>query len=186
MYCCIDGVEMIVGLRNRKKLGCGGQATLEAAYLIPVIFLMLLLLIQPCILLYDLIVMEAAASEGCRLLATRTDVLGSSEEACEAYVKRKLGAIPPQDQFHIHSSGCTWEIELSGGDTSEYVEVTIKNKARLLPLFDAGGVLLGLSDESGAFPLEVTVRTQTQPSWAGADGSGLSPEGWVEGDKNGG
>ncbi|MEG0759497.1 MAG: pilus assembly protein, partial [Raoultibacter sp.] len=136
----------MIDLRNRMLLGCEGQATLEAAYLIPVIFLMLLLLIQPCILLYDLMVMEAAASEGCRLLATRTETLGSSQDACEAYVKRKLGSIPPQDQFHIHSSGCTWEIELSGDETSDYVEVTIKNKAKLLPLFDAGGILLGIAD----------------------------------------
>ena len=169
----------------KKKLGCAGQATLEAAYLIPIIFLLLLLLVQPGILLYDLMVMQAAAGEGCRLLVTRTDVLGTSEEACEAYVKRRLGAIPPHDQFHMHSGGCTWDIEVSGDESSEHVEVIIRNKVKLLPLFDAGGTLLGLTDASGAVPLEVSVRTPTQPAWAGQGEEGLNPEGWVRKDRNG-
>ena len=49
-----------------------GQATVEAAFLLPVLFVGLLLLMQPGILLYDRLVMQAAASEGCRLLATKT------------------------------------------------------------------------------------------------------------------
>ena len=144
---------------------CTGQATLEAAYLIPIIFLLLLLLIQPGIILYDFMVMRGAASEGCRLLATKTDVLGDSHEACEAYVKRRLAAIPPQDNFHIHDGGCSWEIELEGNEHSNMVRVTISNRLRLLPLFDAGGVLLGITDGQGVYPLEVSVATQVQPSW---------------------
>ena len=42
-----------------------GQATVEAAFLLPVLFVGLLLLMQPGILLYDRLVMQAAASEGC-------------------------------------------------------------------------------------------------------------------------
>lgn len=180
MFSCSDGSWFRSLLCNTD-----GQATLEAAYLIPIIFLTLLLLIQPCILLYDVMVMEAAASEGCRLLATKTDILGDSRSACESFVKRRLGAVPPQDQFHMHSGGCTWEVELSGDETAEFVEVTIRNKAKPLPLFDAGGTLLGIVDASGAFPLEVTVRMRTQPTWAAQGAAGLDPEGWVGGDRNG-
>ena len=42
----------------------GGQATVEAAVLIPVLFTVLLLLIQPGIILYDRMVMNYAAAEG--------------------------------------------------------------------------------------------------------------------------
>lgn len=163
--------------------GRRGQATVEAAYLIPVVFLCLLLLLQPGIILYDFMVMQAAAAEGCRVLATKTDAAGVSDEACEAYVKRRLAAVPPQDQFHIHEGGCSWEIAMEGDEASEYVEVTIVNKVRLLPLLDAGGVLLGMADRSGAYSIEVTSRMRTQPTWIGASGSGCDPREWTRGDR---
>ena len=71
-----------------------GQATVEAAFLLPVLFVGLLLLMQPGILLYDRLVMQAAASEGCRLLATKTAAAGDMAESCEAFVRHRLGAIP--------------------------------------------------------------------------------------------
>jgi len=162
-------------IRNQK-----GQATLEAAFLIPIVFVLLLLLIQPGILLYNRMVMQAAASEGCRLLATKTDVAGSSDEKCEAYILRRLGSIPPQENFHIHDGGCAWEIEMVGNESSLEVEVTIKNKAKLLPLLDRGARLIGISDSSGQYAQEVTVRMPTQPSWVVGSKLGLNPQGWVQ------
>ena len=61
-----------------------GQATVEAAFLLPVLFVGLLLLMQPGILLYDRLVMQAAASEGCRLLATKTAAAGDMAECTKA------------------------------------------------------------------------------------------------------
>ncbi len=58
-----------------------GQATVEAAFLVPVLFIVLLLLLQPGILLYDRIVMQGAAAQGCRLLATSTQAGGSLPRA---------------------------------------------------------------------------------------------------------
>lgn len=170
----------IAGCEGGVLADCRGQATVEAAYLIPVVFLLLLLLIQPGILLYDRMVMESAAAEGCRLLATKTESLGSSDEACEAYIKRRLGAIPPQDQFHIHGGGCSWEIETNGGESSGYAEVTIRNKVKLLPLLDVGGTLLGLTGATGELSLETTVRMQVQPDWVGSSEFGYNPPAWVE------
>lgn len=160
-----------------------GQATVEAAYLIPVVFLCLLLLLQPGIILYDYMAMEAAAADGCRLLATRTDAIGASRDACEAFVKRRLAAVPPQDQFHLHGGDCSWEIDVEGDETSEYVQVTIKNKLKLLPLVDAGGALLGVTDSSGAYLLEVTSRMRAQPQWAAGSEFGLDPQSWVGDDR---
>lgn len=74
-----------------------GQSTVEGAFLIPVILLMLMLLIQPGILLYNHVVMQSAASEGCRLISTRPS--GDSLDAYEGYVIRRLGSVPQQKIF---------------------------------------------------------------------------------------
>ena len=81
-----------------------GQATVEAAVLIPVLFTALLLLLQPGILLYDRMVMQGAAAEGCRLLATKTAAQGDMDGSCEAFVRHRLGAVP-----RTTASTCTAE-----------------------------------------------------------------------------
>ena len=165
---------------SRRIREIDGQATIEAAFLIPVMFLLLLLLIQPGILLYNQMVMNAAASEGCRLLATRTDIAGMSAEKCEGFILRRLGSVPPQENFHVHDGGCSWEITLDGDETSGTVTVTIKNQVKLLPLFDTVGSLLRLYGESGSYEQEVQVSTPTQPEWAAASEHGLNPQAWVK------
>lgn len=157
-----------------------GQATVEAAFLIPVMFVLLLLLIQPGILLYNHMVMQAAASEGCRLLATKTDAVGASTEKCEGFIMRRLGSIPSQENFHIHEGGCSWEIELLGDERSETVQVTIKNQVKFLPLFDLVGSLFRLYGESGTFEQEVQISMAVQPSWVAENERGLDPNAWVE------
>lgn len=172
------------GVRSLAK-DTTGQATLEAAYLIPVVFLLVLLLVQPGIILYDMMVMRAAAADGCRLLATRTETLGDSAAACEAYVRRRLGAVPEQDLFHIHGSACSWGITLTGSEHSEYVEVTISNQVRLLPLVGNAAAFLGAADREGVYSFEVTVRTRTQPEWVAESASGIDPQQWAKGVGNG-
>ena len=61
-----------------------GQSTVEAAVALPVVFLLVLLLVQPGIVLYDRMVMAGAAAEGCRLLATSD----GDAATCEEYVRR--------------------------------------------------------------------------------------------------
>ncbi len=157
-----------------------GQATVEAAVLIPVLFVVLLALVQPAFLLYDRVVMKAAAAEACRLLVTKTDALGSMDKSVEAYVRHRLGAIPPAACFHVHDDGCTWEVETEGGESSEQVSVTIRTKVRPLPLFDAAGSLVGALDGDGLLSVEVRDSRPTQPSWIGGTALGLNPQGWIE------
>lgn len=155
-----------------------GQATVEAAFLIPMLLVGLLLLVQPGILLYDRMVMNAAASEACRLLATRTDVEGSMAESCEAFVRHRLGSVPPVSCFHVHKGGCSWNIRLEGGDTSDFVRVTVSTEAQPLPLIGVGGELLGLVNARGNFEVEVTAEQSTQPSWVSGVEAGRDPSGW--------
>jgi hypothetical protein len=168
MSCSIDGA-----LRKT-----GGQALVEAAVLIPVLFMLMLLLSQPAILLYNLMVMEGAAAEGCRLLATRTDVAAYSEEKYLGYVKRRLAAIPPVDIFHAHVGEGAWDISLEGGEDSGEVTVRIVNHARPLPLIGAGATMLGLCNADGYFEQRVETTMPTQPSWVWSNSHG-APGDWT-------
>ena len=159
--------------------GCAGQATVEAAFVIPVLFVALLLLLQPGIILYDRIVMNAAASEACRLLATKTDAAGTMGESCEAFVKHRLGAVPPVSCFHVHEGGCSWVVRFKGGEESDVVSVTIENEARPLPFLDKGAALLGIVNERGNLVVRTTCSQPVQPSWASNSEAGRSPADWI-------
>ncbi len=154
-----------------------GQASVEGAFLIPILLVSLLLLLQPGIVLYDRMVMHAAASEGCRLLATKP--AGESMKTYEAAVKRALGAVPEQDCFHVHRGACSWKIELSGGEGSSQVSVVIKNRLRFLPLFDWGGRALGILDSDGCMELEVKSQACGWPTWVSESAQGKSPRRWI-------
>lgn len=156
-----------------------GQATVEAAVLIPVLFVTLLALVQPALVLYDRVVMQAAAADACRLLVTKTDALGSMDDSVDAYVRHRLGAIPPAPCFHVHEGGCTWEVETEGGESSEQVSVVVRTKVRPLPLFDAAGALAGILDGDGLLTVEVRDSRPTQPIWIGGTTAGLDPAGWI-------
>lgn len=156
-----------------------GQGSIEAAVVIPVLFLLLLMLLQPGIILYDRVVMGNAAAETCRVLATKTDELGSMEGSCEAFARHRLASIPQQDCFHVHGGTCSYRIELEGDEGSERVTVRIGNELRPLPLFDAGAKLLGMTNSSGNLEIEAVASMPTQPSWVAGSEVGLAPSSWV-------
>lgn len=163
------------GLLKREE----GQGTVEAAVVIPVLFLLLLMLLQPGIVIYDRLVMGNAAAEACRLLATSTDDYGSMRESSEAFVRHRLAAVPQQDCFHVHHGECSWDVELIGDESSETVTVRIANELRPLPLFDAGAKLLGLTNASGNLEIEESVTMPTQPDWVAGQKLGLDPASWI-------
>lgn len=152
-----------------------GQATVEAAFALPVLMVLVLLLLQPGIVLYDRIVMNSAAAEGCRLLATTTS---SNSGTNEDYVRRRLSAVPQIDQFHVHSSGCTWNIELSGDEGCDEVGVKISTEVKPLPLLDFGMALAGLTNASGNLLVEVEATGQVQPDWVSGATEGRNPSAW--------
>lgn len=159
--------------------GTAGQATVEGAFVIPIVFVLLLLLMQPGILLYDRIVMDAAAAEGCRMLATRSSASGADSAAYEEAVRRHLGAIPQQENFHRHASGCSWVIQLDGDEHSTEVHVRIEGSVKLLPLIDLGGRLMGAADAEGSVTMVSEASAPTQDSWVAGSEFGMSPSQWV-------
>lgn len=156
-----------------------GQGTVEAAVTIPILFLLMLLLLQPGIVMYDRIVMSNAAAEACRLLATSTNALGSMEDSCEAFVRHRLAAVPQHECFHVHEKGCSWDIDLLGDEASGYVTVRVATELKPLPLFDAGSTLLGLTNGNGNLVIEESVSMPTQPGWVGSSPAGSDPSSWV-------
>lgn len=162
-----------------KLIGNQGQGTVEAALVIPIMFVLMLLLLQPGIVLYDRLVMGNAAAEGCRLLATSTDTLGSMQDSCEAFIRHRLASVPQHECFHAHDGGCSWGIELSGNESSEVVSVRIVNELKPLPLFDAGSTLLGLTNAAGHLVIEESVAMKTQPDWVGSSPAGSDPASWI-------
>jgi len=172
MYCSTETT-----LKPKKRtFNNKGQGTVEAAFVIPTLFMLFLLLTQPVILLYNRMVMENAAAEGCRLLATKTSFGNSSDDKYEGYVLRRLASIPPVDIFHASADGRPWVIELSGDENSAEVTVTITNYLKPLPLIGWGASLFGLL-EDGYLVQKVTVSMPTQPNWAHDAGVG-SPSTW--------
>ena len=159
---------MGLAARSRSK---AGQTTVEAAFALPVLFLLVLLLVQPGIVLYDRMVMEGAAAEGCRVLATSD----GDAAAAEAFVRRRLGAVPEHDNFHVHRSGCTWEVHCEGGGSADRSQVTVRCEVRPLPLLDGASVLLGLVNERGNLTVEVRRTLPTRAAWAQESLGGASP-----------
>lgn len=137
-----------------------GQASVEAAAFIPVIMLLLALLLQPAFLLYTRSVMQQAAAEGARVLATREVGGAGDDAACEAYVKRRLRAVPDVAAFHTGE----WEIELSGDSTSREVRVGVEGRLRPLPLLGVLAQMLGEPDGDEVV-LRVEVTGGTRPDW---------------------
>ena len=76
--------------RNRS-----GQATVEAAMLVPVVLTLVALLVQPACALYTRSVMAATAAEVARLVSTAR----GSDEDVRDYALRRLAAVPTSRFF---------------------------------------------------------------------------------------
>lgn len=152
---------------------------MEAAILIPVLLLALLLLIQPGILLYTYLVMQGAAAETCRIVATES-LLEQNYEAVEKFAKRKLSAIPQQENFHVHDPLCTWQVYYEGNEASNGVLVQIAGDVKPLPFFDFGMAALGLLNDNGSFTLKVSHEITTKADWVQSNPIGSDPNQWIE------
>lgn len=155
--------------RSRGRVLCRtgrdeGQATVEAAFILPVLLLCLGLLLQPACLLYTRAVMQAAAAEGCEVMAVRPASVGTSDLANRAYVLRRLKAVPEVPLFHQGGSQ-GWHIEMAGGGASDTARVRIETTARPLPLLGLLPALLGQLDGEGNVRLSVEVEVATRPEW---------------------
>ena len=103
---------------------------MEAAFLLPALCVLVLLLVQPGILLYDRMVMEGAAADACRLTLDRVVSAGRAQEQSRGLRAPRWAPVPQQDCFHVHGPQCTWDIRLEGDEASQSVRVSIATEAR--------------------------------------------------------
>lgn len=146
-----------------------GQSTVEAAVLLPVLFVVFGLLLQPAILLYNRCIMNTAAAEACRLVATSS----GDDASTRVYIEHRLEAIPKVPIFHADE---TWNITWSCSDDGT-AQTSIENHVQPLPLF---GILTGLTsavDENGAVIQHVELSCSPTPNWVGEQG--YDPSDWI-------
>ena len=142
--------------------------------LIPIVLVGMLIAVQPAIVLYDRIVMEAAAAEGCRVLETLPE---SDMATVRDYVLRRLDAVPAIPAFHVGS----WSVEVTGaGQQSQRVSVRISHAYEPLPLMGAGMQLVGLAQGDGLARQEVFRETRPHDEWALGSEFGLNFGDWVQ------
>ena len=146
-----------------------GQATVEAAVLLPTLMLLMALLMQPACLLYTRAIMRAAAGECARVLATG---YGEYAEAdCRAFALRRLAAVPELSIFHV-GGGEDWDVTFERGEG--LVTVRIAGHLRPLPLLGMTAELLGSRDAVGT-RLDVEVSERVRADWVEGD-----YESWVQ------
>lgn len=126
------------------------------------------LLAQPACLLYTRCVMQSAAAEACRLMATAPVWAGVAPQSQRDYVLRRLAAVPDVDVFHVGGAS-GWTIELEGATGGHGARARIATAARPLPLLGVVPALLGKTDGSGNVVLDVEVATTTRPAWLEGD-----------------
>ena len=158
-FCSTEGCRG--GPRARVR-GEAGQATVEAAAILPVLMLVFAIILQPVCLCYTRAVMRAAAAEAARAATT---AYGGDTAECEACVRRRLGAVPEVPLFHVGGSR-DWEVTIAR--TDHQVDVTIAGHARPLPIMGAIAGAAFERDGSGIV-LRVSLSMRGRPSWLGGD-----------------
>lgn len=139
-----------------------GQATIEAAALLPTLMLLFGILLQPACLLYTRAVMRGAAAEVVRVIGTSSSV---PDEDCRDFVLRRLKAVPEVPLFHVGGRS-DWDVSFERG--VGVVTVSISGHLRPLPLLGITAAALGERDGAGV-RLDVQVTERTRPTWLGGD-----------------
>lgn len=144
-------------------VGEEGQATVEAAVLIPTVMVVLALLLQPAMLLYTRAVMSGAAAEGARLATTAT--YDEAVSLVDSYVRRRLRAVPDVACFH-EGGADAWNVSVE--QDGNRVRVCVVGHARPLPLMGVTAGLVGQMDGEGVL-LSAKVERSTRAEWVGGD-----------------
>lgn len=139
--------------------------------MLPCVFLVLALLLQPSCLLYTHMMMRAAAAEASRVVLTARNEEDLS--ACKEYALRRLASVPNIPLFHVGGNS-DWHIEVSREDDGRSVAVAISGHARLLPLSSALTLTVMEQDDIGII-LRAEVDQQLRPAWLEGN-----YESWIE------
>ncbi|WP_370551415.1 TadE/TadG family type IV pilus assembly protein [Collinsella sp. D33t1_170424_A12] len=142
----------------------GAQATVEAAILLPSFCIVVLLALQPVCVRYTQAVMEVAAAQGCRLVATGE---GADERSTRAFILRRLAAVPDIAIFHA-GGPLAWEVDYGGeGEAGRFVE--IEGWVKPLPVLGVFVGAFGERNAAGDVRLRVRAAMRPRPAWVKGD-----------------
>ncbi|WP_070639740.1 MULTISPECIES: TadE/TadG family type IV pilus assembly protein [Olsenella] len=141
-------------------MGSDGQASVEAALLLPVLMLVLALLVEPACLGYTWATMRSCAAETARVALTDLD--GDLSD-CEAFARRRLKAVPDLPIFHVGGAD-DWVVQV--GRDGGSVSVLVRGHVRPLPLM---GVLASsfMSSDAQGILLEARLTERLRADWIG-------------------
>lgn len=132
------------------------QATIEAAFVLPVALLCIGLSVQPIVYMYTKSIVQEAAYDGVRFASSESD-----DKKTERYVLRRLQAIPTLEIFHLVDMN-DWNIELTR--TSSAVELRISGHIKPIPIIGTPSTLVLPHDEKGLV-VQSQARIFDRPSW---------------------
>lgn len=148
-----------ISLCSEKK----GQASVEAALVLPILLLALAILLQPIFVLYTRAVMHEAAAEGVRVLMSYEGSGAVSQESVHSYIQRRLSAVPNIAAFH--TGGLEgWLIAFEGSGSTQKVSVKVEGCFRPLPILGIVASMLG-EVRGNEVVLTVQVDQFAHPSW---------------------
>lgn len=148
--------------RNQRPWCQEGQASVEAAVLLPTLMLVFALLLQPACMGYTRSVMQSAAAETARAALTDTD--GNFDD-CVAFAKRRLAAVPEVSIFHVGGAD-DWQVQVDRQDSGKKVHVDIRGHVRPLPLMGVLASTFSESDGTGVV-MDVQVDEELRADWVG-------------------
>lgn len=142
-----------------------GQASVEAAILLPSLLFVIGMMTQPACIFYTRSVMAAAAAEGARVVSTQSS--RTSAEEIESFVRRRLRAIPNLSIFHEGGEE-GWEINVDTNESEKISSVEVKGKFKPLPLLGLfSAALVGPGKTEGE--LVVKAEESLRPEWLSGD-----------------
>ncbi len=146
---------------DRRCLRVCGQSCVEAAFLLPVLLVFLLLLLQPALMLYHALILENTCQEACRVLATCSN--DQDMRALDGFITHRLQALPAcfasSDDADAQPD---WSVTTQGNAASREVGVTIEGYVRALPL--VGGFFGGRFGAS-SIPIKISRTLVVHAYW---------------------
>ncbi len=142
-----------------------GQSSVEAAILLPSLLFVIGMMAQPACIFYTRSVMNAAAAEGVRVVATQSSRTSAAE--IESFVKRRLRAVPNLSIFHEGGED-GWQVSVDANESEKLSSVEVKGKFKPLPLFGLFSVaLVGEGNSEGE--LVAKAEEILRPEWVSGD-----------------
>lgn len=145
--------------------GSSGQATVEAAILLPSLGVLVALMVEPCCVLFTRALMYEAATEAVRVAATAPD--DELDDVVRSYVVRRLKAVPEVPLFHVGGTE-DWQVTVVRTGDKSSVEVGVVGHVRPLPIAGVAFSALGSVDGDGVV-VTASVCERVRPDWLEGD-----------------